>query len=148
MQKPFYHGFRPRPLLNPSNLLSDLALHDRCARFWGKSWYLLKSRAADELIEAIREVSQGNTYLSPSVSRTVVSAYLGQVVVPDDPLSSRERQVVQLIAEGKTTKEAAVQLGISVKTAETHRASLMRKLGARNVADVVKYCIRNHLIEM
>src|SRR6201984_2582231 len=92
----------------------------------GVKGYVLKSQAADDLIHAIREVCKGSVYLSPSISRAVVDAYLSKTYVSPDPLSTRERQVLQLVGEGKSTKDIAMQLGISVKTAESHRARLMR----------------------
>ena len=81
-----------------------------------------KSQAAEHLIQAIREVCRGGVYVSPTVSGAVVQAYLAKTDRRYDPLTDRERQVLQLIAEGKTTKEMAVILGVSVKTAETHRS--------------------------
>src|ERR1700747_2605682 len=92
----------------------------------GVKGYVLKSQAADDLIHAIREVCKGSVYVSPSISRAVVDAYLSKTYVSPDPLSTRERQVLQLVGEGKSTKDIAMQLGISVKTAESHRARLMR----------------------
>src|SRR5262249_48392001 len=84
----------------------------------------LKTQLASDLTHAIREVMNGAVYLSPGVSRAVVDAFLAKTDLPADPLSPRERQVLQLVAEGKTTKEIAVLLGISVKTAESHRVRL------------------------
>jgi two-component system, NarL family, response regulator NreC len=113
----------------------------------GVRGYLLKARAADDLIQAIGEVSRGGLYLSPGVSGTVVQAYLNAAEVPLDPLSDRERQVLQLVAEGKTSKEVATVLGISVKTAESHRNHIMEKLDIHDVAGLVRYAIRHKLIE-
>ncbi|MBI2883568.1 MAG: response regulator transcription factor, partial [Candidatus Methylomirabilis oxyfera] len=79
--------------------------------------YVVKRQAVMELVQAIREVANGAIYLSPNISRAVVQAYLSKTELPPDPLSLRERQVLQLVAEGKTTKEIAQLLGISVKTA-------------------------------
>ena len=109
--------------------------------------YVLKTQAADELVRAIREVAAGGIYLSPDVSRIMVGAYLSGVVLPADPLTPRERQVLQLIAEGSTTKELAVLLGLSSKTAESYRARLMEKLGIHQTAGLVRYAIRHGLIE-
>ncbi len=108
---------------------------------------MLKSQAADDLVHAIREVCSGAVYLSPSISRAVVDAYLSRTYVSTDPLSARERQVLQLVGEGKSTKDVAVQLGISVKTAESHRARLMRKLDIHETASLVRYAIRRGLIQ-
>jgi DNA-binding NarL/FixJ family response regulator len=106
-----------------------------------------KTQAAEHLVQAIREVSGGGVYLSPSVSGAVVQAYLAKSDVPFDPLTGRERQVLQLVAEGKTTKEIAVILGVSVKTAEFHRSKLMEKLDIHSTAGLVRYAIRRGLVE-
>jgi DNA-binding NarL/FixJ family response regulator len=113
----------------------------------GITGYVLKTKAAADLVQAIHEVSRGMTYLSPGVSGTVVQAYLAKTDLPTDPLSSRERQVLQLIAEGKTTKEVAGVLGVSVKTAESHRTRIMEKLDIHETASLVRYAIRRGLIE-
>jgi two-component system, NarL family, response regulator NreC len=113
----------------------------------GARGFLLKARAADDLIQAIHEVHKGSLYLSPGVSETVVQAYLNASDVPSDPLSDRERQVLQLVAEGKTSKEIATTLGISVKTAESHRNHIMEKLDIHEIAGLVRYAIRRGLIE-
>jgi DNA-binding NarL/FixJ family response regulator len=106
-----------------------------------------KSQAAEHLVQAIREVCAGGVYLSPSVSGAVVQAYLAKSELPFDPLTGRERQVLQLVAEGKTTKEIAVILGVSVKTAEFHRSKLMEKLDIHSTAGLVRYAIRRGLVE-
>lgn len=113
----------------------------------GVRGYLLKSRAAADLVQAIKEVAGGAVYLSPGISETVVQAYLHRTGPPDDPLTSRERQVLQLIAEGKSTKEVASMLGMSVKTAESHRTHLMKKLGIHETASLVRYAIRRGLVQ-
>ncbi len=113
----------------------------------GISGYVLKTKATADLVQAIKEVSLGKTYLSPGVSGAVVQAYLSKTYFPPDPLSSRERQVLQLIAEGKTTKEVATILGISVKTAESHRTRLMEKLDIHETASLVLYAVRQGLIQ-
>jgi two-component system response regulator NreC len=105
-----------------------------------------KTQAPEHLLQAIREVCRGGVYLSPSVSGVVVQGYLANADTPYDPLTDRERQVLQLIAEGKTTKEIAVILGVSVKTAESHRSSLMGKLDIHSTAEVVRYAIRRGLM--
>jgi len=106
-----------------------------------------KTQAPEHLLQAIREVCAGGVYLSPSVSGVVVQGYLAKAESRSDPLTNRERQVLQLVAEGKTTKEAAVILGISVKTAESHRGSLMDKLDIHSTAELVRYAIRRGLVE-
>ena len=112
----------------------------------GVNGYVSKAEAPEHLLQAIRELCAGGVYLSPSVSGAVVQAYLSKTDVPRDPLTSRERQVLQLIAEGKTTKEIAVILGVSVKTAESHRSKLMEKLDIHSTAGLVRYAIRRGLV--
>jgi two-component system, NarL family, response regulator NreC len=109
--------------------------------------YVLKTQAAEELAQAIQEVSRGGTFLSPRVSRVVVDAYLAKTDLPADPLTPRERQVLQLVAEGKTTKEVAAELGLTTKTAESYRSKIMEKLDIHDTAGLVRYAIRQGLIE-
>lgn len=113
----------------------------------GARGYVIKTHAAQELLRAIREASRGGVYLSPEVSRAVVQAYQNKTELTSEPLSPRERQVLQLIAEGKTTKEVAANLNISVKTAETHRTRIMEKLDIHEVASLVRYAIRRGMIQ-
>jgi DNA-binding NarL/FixJ family response regulator len=113
----------------------------------GAKGYLMKSHAVEDLVRAIREAARGGTYISPEVSQAVVQAYQNKTDFPIDPLSARERQVLQLIAEGKTTKEVAGVLGISVKTAETYRTRIMEKLDLHETASLVRYAIRRGLVE-
>jgi DNA-binding NarL/FixJ family response regulator len=113
----------------------------------GINGYVLKTQAASDLIRAIRQASQGAVYLSPAISRVVVDAYLTKAEAPPDPLTRREREVLQLVAEGKTTKEIAELLGTSVKTAESHRFRIMRKLEIHQTAGLVRYAIRQGLIQ-
>lgn len=112
----------------------------------GASGYLLKDCAFEELSQAIRTVVQGNTYLSPSISGVVVEDYLHRLSkaesVPPDVLTDREREVLQLIAEGKSTKQTALTLHISAKTVETHRRQIMLKLDLHTVAELTKYAVR------
>ncbi len=113
----------------------------------GIKGYVLKNQAANELVHAIHQVCRGQIYLSPSISRTVVEAYLSKTDLPSDPLTLRERQVLQLISEGKSTKDIATLLGISPKTAESHRARLMQKLDIHETASLVRYAIRRGLVQ-
>ena len=113
----------------------------------GVRGYVLKSQAAYDLIQAIRQVHRGEVYLSPGVSRAVVEAMLSKSAEPKERLSPRERQVVKLIGEGHTTKEIASLLSISVKTAESHRTRLMQKLDIHSTAELVRYAIRQGLVE-
>jgi len=106
-----------------------------------------KSQAAEHLLQAIKDVCAGGVYLSPHVSGAVVQAYLAKTELPYDPLTPRERQVLQLIAEGKTTKETAAVLDVSVKTAETHRTNLMEKLDIHSTAGLVRYAIRRGILQ-
>jgi len=113
----------------------------------GAKGYVVKTHAAENLVQAIREASRGGVYLSPEVSRAVVQAYQNKTELSAEPLSPRERQVLQLIAEGKTTKEVAGVLNISVKTAETHRTRIMEKLDIHETAGLVRYAIRRGLVQ-
>lgn len=113
----------------------------------GASAYVLKSRAYEELVRAVREVMKGKKYLSPDIARGVVDEYVEMSSSPRaNPafvvLTDREREALQLIAEGKSTKEVAGQLDVSVKTIETHRRNIMEKLNLHSVADLTKYAIR------
>jgi DNA-binding NarL/FixJ family response regulator len=109
--------------------------------------YVLKAQAASDLLAAIREVLRGAVYLSPGISKTVVDAYMGKSELPLDPLTDRERQVLQLVAEGKTTKAVADILGLSVKTADSHRTRIMQKLQIHETASLVRYAIRRGFIK-
>lgn len=108
--------------------------------------YVLKAQAASDLVAAIREVLGGAMYLSPGISKTVVDAYMGKSELASDPLTNRERQVLQLVAEGMTTKKIADTLGLSVKTADSHRTRIMQKLAIHETASLVRYAIRHGLI--
>ena len=113
----------------------------------GIKGYVLKTQPSTDLVQAIQEVSRGRIYLSPGVSRGVVEAYLAKTELPPDPLSPREREVLQLVAEGKTTKETARLLGVSIKTAENHRTRIMAKLDIHETAGLVRYAIRQGIIQ-
>lgn len=109
--------------------------------------YVLKAQASSDLVGAIRQIMRGAIYLSPGISEAVVNAYMHKSETPPDPLTQRERQVLQLVAEGKTTKEIASILGVSVKTAESHRTRTMQKLDIHQTAGLVRYAIRRGLIK-
>ena len=113
----------------------------------GVTGYVLKTRATAELVQALRAVCRGEMYLTQSISYTVVQAFLRKDELPERPLSDRERQVLQLVAEGKTTKEIASLLGISVNTADSHRTNLMEKLDIHDTAGLVRYALRNGVIQ-
>jgi len=112
----------------------------------GASGYLLKDCAFEELARAIRAVIQGKTYLSPSISGVVIEDYVHRLskapVSNFQVLTAREREVLQLLAEGKSTKQMALELHISIKTVETHRRQIMDKLDIHTVAELTKYAIR------
>jgi DNA-binding NarL/FixJ family response regulator len=108
--------------------------------------YVVKTQAASELVQAIRDVADGRLYLSPRASTVVVEAYLSGGSLPTDPLAPRERQVLQLVAEGKTTKEIGTLLGITSKTAESYRFRIMEKLQIHETAGLVRYAIRQGVI--
>ncbi len=113
----------------------------------GVTGYVLKTKAASELVHALRAVCRGEMYLTQSISRTIVQAFLMKDSLPERPLSDRERQVLQLVAEGKTNKEIASLLGISLNTAESHRTNLMEKLDIHDTAGLVRYALRNGVIQ-
>ncbi len=112
----------------------------------GVKGFVTKTHAAEDLLLAIRQAMQGMTYVSPELSQAVFAAIHTNSDVVQDPLTPRERQVLQLVAEGKTTKESAQLLNISPKTAETHRARIMEKLNIHETAGLVRYAIRRGLI--
>lgn len=115
----------------------------------GIAGYLVKDAAATELAAALRAVARGETYLSPAISRQVVDGFLGKSQLEADPLqglTARQREILQLIAEGKSTKEIAAVLDVGIKTVETHRANLMERLGIHDVAGLVRFAIRSGVI--
>lgn len=109
--------------------------------------FILKHQAGDDLLNAIGEVLKGSIYLSPGISAAVVKALMSKEGQSDELLTGRERQVLQLIAEGNTTKEIAGLLYVSVKTAESHRSRIMSKLDLHNIAGLVRYSIRQGIIQ-
>jgi DNA-binding NarL/FixJ family response regulator len=119
----------------------------------GARGYILKSDADRELVTAVESIANRRTFFTPRASEMLLDGFSRQVTGADlkiprrDRLTTREREVVQLLAEGKTSKEVASALGISVKTAETHRANIMRKLELHSVSELVRYAIKNQIIE-
>jgi DNA-binding NarL/FixJ family response regulator len=119
----------------------------------GARGYILKSDADRELVSAVEAIANRRTFFTPRASELLLDGFSrpGTTVEPKLPLrnrlTSREREIVQLLAEGKSSKEVAVALGISVKTAETHRANIMRKLEIHSVSELVRYAIKNQIIE-
>ena len=127
----------------------DGADHVLAAIRAGIKGYVLKSQSVVELLQALNDVSTGGFYLSPGVSEVVVDAVRSQSTTPvDDPLTARERQVLKLIAEGYSTRECATILGVSVKTSDSHRTRLMRKLDIHGTAGLVRYAVRHHFAEV
>ena len=112
----------------------------------GAKGYLVKDADDDALLDAVRAVARGEAYLSPSVSDAVLTDYRKHVTNPMDLLTAREREVLQLIAEGKTNKDIANQLKLSVYTVEAHRSRLMEKLNLHSTGDLVRFAIRNGII--
>ena len=113
----------------------------------GAAGYLIKDSATSELELALKAVARGETYLSPAISRQVVDGYVQRVgAAAPDPLTPRQREVLKRIAEGRSTKEIAYELKLSVKTVETHRAQIMERLGIRDVAGLVRYAMRAGLV--
>ena len=119
----------------------------------GASGYLEKDTGVDELLNAIHSVYQDNSFLSPGISKTVIDAYLLRASKVKEStvfetLTNREREVLQLIAEGFTNREVAKQLFIAVKTVEAHRAHIMDKLDIHDIAKLVKYAIRKGMVDL
>ncbi len=118
----------------------------------GASGYLLKDCAFGELASAISQVLDGNKYLSPKIADVVVKGYLNKSndtsIMKNTILTSREREILQLIAEGMTAKEIAVHVFLSIKTVETHRRNIMQKLNMRSTVDLTKYAIREGLTSL
>jgi DNA-binding NarL/FixJ family response regulator len=119
----------------------------------GARGYILKSDAARDLVAAVDSLRQNKTYFTTRVSQMMLDGFLAGASRPDlrgtraATLSPRQREIVQLVAEGKSNKEVAVALGVSVKTAETHRTNILRKLDCHTVSEIVRYAIRNKIIE-
>jgi DNA-binding NarL/FixJ family response regulator len=118
----------------------------------GALGYVLKDSQASDLIQAIKEVINGNRYLSPPLSERALELYMQKLEsVPEDPyemLTTREREVLQMVAEGRTSSEIANRLFISPRTAEGHRANLMRKLGLQNNADLIRYALKRGILPL
>jgi DNA-binding NarL/FixJ family response regulator len=121
----------------------------------GARGYVLKTDASRDLVTAVNAVRSNKTFFTAKVAQMVLDGYLDQspkkekppVESPKTRLTPRQREIVQLLAEGKSSKEVAVQLGLSVKTAETHRANIMRRLDCHSVSELVRYAVRNNIIE-
>lgn len=139
---------QPEVVILILSMYSDDIYVDRALRS-GAAGYLLKDSATEELSLALNAIRAGETYLSPRISRKVLDSYLGRRSggdVEDAPLTVRQREVLQLISEGKTTRQIAGILKLSIKTVETHRANIMHRLGISDVAGLVRYAIRIGLV--
>jgi DNA-binding NarL/FixJ family response regulator len=126
---------------------ADLPLAEEAVRV-GASGFILKTCDLSEFVKAIQSVAKGATYITPLLAGELVSTLMtGRLQTPrDTPLSSRQREVLQLLAEGKTMKEAAALMGISTRTAESHKYEIMRLLGIRTIAALIRYAIRIKLV--
>ncbi len=145
--------------MNPTAKILILTLHDsdsvvREVLNAGARGFLLKSDAARDLVAAVEALRRDKTYFTSKVAAMVLEGYLKGGAAPSptqigrNRLTPREREIVQLLAEGKSTKEVAVALGLSVKTAETHRSNIMRKLQIHSVSDLVLYAVRNNIVHV
>ena len=118
----------------------------------GASGYLVKKSAPEELIAAIRAVERGDSYLDPSISAMVINGYMqwagSEIQKPDHFITPREREVLQLIAEGRSNQEIAEVLHISIKTVDNHRTNLMDKLGIHSTAELTQYAVRTGMINL
>jgi DNA-binding NarL/FixJ family response regulator len=135
----------------PKTEILIFTMHDseemiRNALVAGARGYVLKSDDESELVEAIEAISRHKPFFTPAASEALLDNLL-RTTPKESVLTDREREVVQLLAEGRSNKEVAVALDISVKTAETHRAAIIRKLGVDSLAELVRYAIRTHLID-
>ncbi len=143
---------------NPKAKILVLTLHDSDRLIHevltaGASGFVLKSDAARDLVAAVESLRQNKTYFTSKVASMVLNGFLkggpGAVLNGTvSPLTSREREIVQLLSEGKSAKEVAVALNISVKTAETHRSNIMRKLGLHSISELVLYAVRNNIVNV
>lgn len=118
----------------------------------GARGYLLKSEASQQIVAAVEALAEHKPFFSWKASETMLESFLAAAAADQgrsttDPLTAREREIVQLLAEGSSSKKIASLLGISVKTVDTHRATIMRKLEAHSIVELVHYAIRNNLIQ-
>ncbi len=141
-------GLRTRVLILSMHSTEDVV---RRALRAGADGYIVKDSAPLELRLAIEAVMRGESYLSPRISRVLVDGYVQSGSAPEsslDALTVRQREILQMIAEGRSTKEIAFALDVSVKTIESHRAALMERLAIRDVAGLVIFAVRNHLVSV
>jgi DNA-binding NarL/FixJ family response regulator len=142
--------------LSPRTKVLILTVHEsdhlsRKALDAGAHGYILKTDAAIDLITAVSSLLSNKTFFTPKIAQMVLNGYLGKGPTATEDTSLqitlREREILQLLAEGKHSKGVATALAISVKTVETHRSNILRKLHCHSVADLVRYAVRNHIIE-
>jgi DNA-binding NarL/FixJ family response regulator len=118
----------------------------------GARGFVLKADADHSLVTAVETLSQHRPFLTPRVTQVILDRYIHddsretRKRLPGDRLTPREREIIQLVAEGKSNKEVACALGVTVKTVETHRANIMRKLNLGSVSDLVRYAVRNKIV--
>jgi DNA-binding NarL/FixJ family response regulator len=141
---------------NPATRVLILSMHEseqivREVLEAGAQGYLLKSDAGRDLVRAIEALLDNKTYFTSSVARMLLDGYLtaakGDARAGGSRLSPREREIVQMLAEGRSNKEIAAALGISVNTVETHRSNVMQKMGFRSITELVRFAVRNKMIE-
>jgi DNA-binding NarL/FixJ family response regulator len=113
----------------------------------GARGYVSKADAIRDLVTAVKAVRRGLTFFTAKVGEVMLEGYLGKTGATDSRLTPRQREIIQLLAEGQSSKEIAVTLGLSVKTAETHRANIMRRLNCHSISEIVRYAVRNNIIE-
>jgi DNA-binding NarL/FixJ family response regulator len=117
----------------------------------GVRGYILKADAGHDLVTAVNALLSDKTFFTSKVAQTVMDGYLGKGAKASQEefskLTGREREIVQLLAEGKRSKEVAAELNLSIKTVETHRSNILRKLNCHSVTELVRYAIRNHIVE-
>ncbi len=136
----------PRPRVLARSMHKDSVYVREILRA-GARGYLLKDSGAADLVSAVRAVASGEGYLSPAVSNAVLDDYRRHVTNPIDLLTSREREVLQMLAEGKTNKEIAAILNLSVYTVDAHRGRIMEKLNLHSINELVRFAVRNGLID-
>jgi DNA-binding NarL/FixJ family response regulator len=113
----------------------------------GARGYVSKTDAIRDLVAAINAVRSGVTFFTAKVAEVLLEGYLDKSGTTDNRLTPRQREIIQLLAEGQSSKEIAVALGLSVKTAETHRANIMKRLNCHSASEIVRYAVRNNIIE-
>lgn len=143
---------------NPQSRVLVLTMHESDALIRevlgaGARGYLLKSDAGRDLVNAVDAVRRDKTFFTARVAQMVLDGYLDKKPAKVDPesprdrLTPRQREIIQLLAEGKSSKEVAVALNLSIKTAETHRANIMRRLDCHSVSELVRYAVRNNIVQ-